>query len=288
MSHERLGGFSVKDHIDAAALAADVLLYDRLLLPVPPDKSEEERWEKENWKPALQKQRLDILGELAEQIKWNEDRQQMYRAEMDKLREQGLHVNGYQLTGLMLARERAADVVDVVAAYHSEYAFHEDYPEENDRTKQAYVAYLLGQRFAVPKGDPEDALKKAVQLAKDTEFKAHRAAMYEWQGTMIAQKKPALEAVQHMDRLLKNYNACVEKAVKNVYYKFAFTVAGIALGLAAVPANPLAAGGALLTMAQFAKLETKPVVHAGPNGPAAMFHEFENAQKPFWDWTKHS
>jgi hypothetical protein len=44
MSRQRWGAFSVKDHIDAAALAADVLLYDKLRFPVPP-KEDEVRWE---------------------------------------------------------------------------------------------------------------------------------------------------------------------------------------------------------------------------------------------------
>jgi hypothetical protein len=35
MSRERWGTFSVIDHKNAAALVPDVLLYDRLVLPVP-------------------------------------------------------------------------------------------------------------------------------------------------------------------------------------------------------------------------------------------------------------
>lgn len=35
MSIERWGAFSVVDHKDARKLAADVLLYDRLVLPAP-------------------------------------------------------------------------------------------------------------------------------------------------------------------------------------------------------------------------------------------------------------
>ena len=49
-----------------------------------------------------------------------------------------------------------------------------------------------------------------------------------------------------------------------------------------------AAGGALLGMVGFAKMSTKPAFYAGPHAPAAMWHDFENVQKPFWDWTKHS
>lgn len=210
----------------------------------------------------------------------------MYEREMNRLRAEGATVNGYQLTAAVLAKEPRD--VDVVAAYHSADAFHADYPEEKDLDKKAYVAHLLGQRFAVPKGDPETALKKAVKVAKLPEFKEHRVALYAWQREIIDKGMPPKEAVRRMEELLAKYNQSVEKAVKDVYYKFGFTVAGILLTLASAPANPLSAGGVLLTMARFAAMDTKPAVNAGPNGAAAMFHDFENVQKPFWDWTKHA
>ncbi|MBS1857951.1 MAG: hypothetical protein JST11_21460 [Acidobacteria bacterium] len=283
MDSQRWGAFSVIDHIDAGALAADVLLYDKLMLPVPPDEAEIRRWEKEQWQPGLQKQRLDLLGDLAEPIAWNTERQQVYQREMDRLREAGVKVNGYHMTGMVLAGES----VDVVAAYHSADAFRKDYPEETEADKKAFLAYLLGQKFAVPKGDKEEALKKAVKVARLPEFQEHRFAMYDWQQKVIVEGTPPEDAVRRMDLLLARYNRCVEKAVKDVYYKFAFTLAGVALSLAAAPANPLAAGGALLAMTRFSAMESRPAISAGPNGPSAMFHDFENIQKPFWDWTKH-
>jgi hypothetical protein len=285
MSSERWGAFSVIDHIDAAALAADVLLYDRLVLPVPPDEKEAKRWDEHGWKPGLQKERLDVLGDLAEPAEWDDDRQRTYNREMNRLRHAGEKVNGFQMTAIVLAREPRE--IDVVGAYHSTSAFHQDYPVESDLNKKAYIAYLLGQRFAVPKGDPETALKNAVKVARLDEFKEHRLAMYDWQQRVIAENVPANEAVTKMEGLLAKYNLCVEKAVKEVYYKFGFTVAGVVLGLAGAAASPLAAGGAILTMARFS-MDTKPVISPGPNAPAAMFHDFENVQKSFWDWTKHS
>lgn len=83
--------------------------------------------------------------------------------------------------------------------------------------------------------------------------------------------------------MLAKYNGIVEKAVKDVYWRYAFTVAGIGLSLAATPVGPFTAGGALTTMGGFAKMSAKPVIYAGPYGPAAMWHDFENVQKPFWD-----
>jgi len=298
---QRWGAFSVIDHKDAAALAADVLLYDRLLLPVPPNESERQRWKNERWDPDLQDRRLEVLGDIAEPMKWDESRQQAYSKEMEKLRSEGKRVNGFLRTAIQLAKEKeevergqvvaepgSIQNVNVVPAYHSGKAFHGDFPVESDANKQAFLGHLLGQRFAVPKGDPEEALKKSVNLAKLPEFQEHRLSMYEWQQKMIDKKVSPEEAIEQMDAMLSKYNACVEKAVRDVYYKFGFTVFGIVLSMTAATANPLAAGGALVTMVRFAKLETKPAISPGLNGPAAMFHDFQNAQKSFWDWTKHS
>jgi len=76
--------------------------------------------------------------------------------------------------------------------------------------------------------------------------------------------------------MIKAYNKCVKKAVKKVYYKFGFTVAGIAL-TGAVLSNPWIAAGAVLKMVQFATLERKPVIDAGANEAAAMFHDVQTA-----------
>ena len=41
---QRWAAFSVRAHRDLPALASDVLLYDRLILPVPEDDAEYDRW----------------------------------------------------------------------------------------------------------------------------------------------------------------------------------------------------------------------------------------------------
>jgi hypothetical protein len=280
---ERWGAFSVIDHKDAAALAADVLLYDRLLLPVPPDENERRRWRVNEWEPDLQEERLKILGDLARPMAWNDSRQQTFSKEMDRLRAEGKKVNGYLLTGIMLAKEIQS--VNVVAAYHSGEAFQGDFPVEADAGKQAWLGYLLGSRFAVPSGTPEEALTKAVQVARIPEFQEHRLGMYKWQEEMIDKNVPLEDAVNDMAAKLSKYNACVEAAVKEVYYKFGFTLLGLGIGLGSLDA--LSAAGALVTMVGFAKLDTKITISPGLNTPAAMFHDFENAQKSFWNWTKH-
>src|SRR5262245_2816752 len=106
---ERWGAFSVIDHKDAAALAADVLLYDQLLIPVPPDDLERKRWKDKLWDPDLQDVRLNMLGNLVRRVEWNQSRQQMYEAEVNALRAKGFKVNGYAMTGAAIAKEAGVD-----------------------------------------------------------------------------------------------------------------------------------------------------------------------------------
>jgi hypothetical protein len=74
--------------------------------------------------------------------------------------------------------------------------------------------------------------------------------------------------------MVEAYNRRVVEATRRVYYKFAFTIAGVALGLAAAPLSiPFATATVLLSIVQFTTLDHKPVVEAGENAPAAMFHD---------------
>lgn len=45
MPRELWGTFSVADHLRERAFVAEILLYDRLVIPVPPDDEERGRWE---------------------------------------------------------------------------------------------------------------------------------------------------------------------------------------------------------------------------------------------------
>jgi hypothetical protein len=67
MASQIWGTFSVKDHCRANAFVREVLLFDRLVLPVPSDEQERSRWRQpnpknsqENWDPD----RLDVLRNI--------------------------------------------------------------------------------------------------------------------------------------------------------------------------------------------------------------------------------
>jgi hypothetical protein len=92
--HQLWATFSVKDHCRRGAFIAEVLLYDKLLVPVVPtaeaDLSPEEaaremdRWRKSDWKRARQTDIVRILGDRVEPIPWTSVRQNEWRQEMEK------------------------------------------------------------------------------------------------------------------------------------------------------------------------------------------------------------
>jgi hypothetical protein len=89
MAVERWGALSVKDHIDPNELTANVLLYDRLVLPVVAEHSERDErddWAKAGWEPDLQDSRLEQLDELAVQKPWDEHRRELFKAKSKELK----------------------------------------------------------------------------------------------------------------------------------------------------------------------------------------------------------
>jgi hypothetical protein len=97
MKIQQWGTFSVKDHLKARPFVAEVLLFDKLVIPRPPTQEELSveggppvedqwhRWRKAEWYPDAQRVSLDILGEfeLAIELPWGgqaqSDWQQLYK-----------------------------------------------------------------------------------------------------------------------------------------------------------------------------------------------------------------
>ena len=73
MSREVWGTFSVRDHLVEHAFVADVLLYDRLLIPTKPEKEDPNEWPA-TWDLARLNRVLGVLGNLAIPIPWTRER----------------------------------------------------------------------------------------------------------------------------------------------------------------------------------------------------------------------
>jgi len=293
MTRERWGTFSVIDHKDFSAFIPEVLLYDRLVIPVPYNEEDRQRWIKKAWDPDLLDKRLETLGDLAVPSKWDEAQQQTFHQRMEQLEKVRFDTKNivelpYQVTRMILAEQKPINLpegvthVAVVAAYQSEKDFEADFILKEESDDQALLGLLLGQKIAVPakEDNTNEGLLSAIDLAKSAEFKQMRRSLYKWQDDVIGNKIHPKNALEEMDQLIDEYNACVKKAVRKVYYKYAFTVAGIALaGLAGTLVNPLASAGALLSIVQFATFDRKPAVNAGESEPAAMFHDINRIGK---------
>jgi len=70
MASQLWGIYSVADHCVPNAFVADLVLYDRIVVPVPGDKQERRRWEKEDWQSGRQKTLLAQLGDYVKKVEW--------------------------------------------------------------------------------------------------------------------------------------------------------------------------------------------------------------------------
>ena len=282
MSRQRWGTFSVADHLRPDAFIADVLLYDRLILPVPSSAEDRQYWRDKEWDPAEQDRRVDILKELVIPVPWNETNRTMYRNRVQLAGAAAQDAgDGFMWSRMVLAEdllptkpEGVSKVWPVVA-----YASVADYSSEVASTqdeRRAQLGTVVKHRFLVPKyaGKSElEMLAESAALARRDDFIEKRAALHQWIEDVITQDISDAEAVGEMDDLLVKYNEIVRKACREVYWKFGYTIVPTALAIAGSGAlAPLAAVGGLIALYRFARSDSKPVINA-KGAPAAMLHD---------------
>jgi hypothetical protein len=84
MSREVWGTFAVNDHCIPRAFVTDVMLYDRLVIPVPPDDPDEDDkklWA--TWDVKRQMELLEVLGDRARRVKWDERRRKAWKTRFE-------------------------------------------------------------------------------------------------------------------------------------------------------------------------------------------------------------
>jgi hypothetical protein len=144
MSVEYWGTFSVHDHLTPRAFVADVLLYDRLLIPTLPEGDPVGTWQAE-WDLARQRKLLAHLGHFAIPIPWTADR----RAQFEKR---------YEGEQSRYARAEVTQLVEGDAALVRDFA--RQYPDAPYATTRNILMdfvnqeadNLLFQRLKVQKG----------------------------------------------------------------------------------------------------------------------------------------
>jgi hypothetical protein len=303
MGVERWGAFSVVDHKDARKLAADVLLYDRLVLPTPPA-WDIERWNDKKWDPAGLEKRLEQLDKLAIRATWDLERQKQWSEKFRALRDDVQDINAaLHMTRRVLAehgrdyRPPGVGSVEVVAAFQSEADFAELDGEGSQSAARAELDFLIAHRLAVPDGDnAEESLKRALELCSKDKFANRRRRFHDWQRSVVLDGVHPEDAVADLQRLVREYNEAVQKTKGSFRLETAMLVGGLsaaalatfagaapaavaALGIGALKGAQVvsignAAVGAILQVVRHARSRKDPD-GAAVDFSGAMFHQIE-------------
>jgi hypothetical protein len=281
--------FSVRDHTRPGAFIAEVLFYDKLLIPVVPTqadglsdeeaKQEWERWNGNGWDPARQTQICGILGSHAEPIPWTAERQHEWKTAM-AAKFSDARRNGYFESGSVLQRFAPTMARSVVAV--SQYRSLEELERDvGIRRRQTPAPLLpgstllavLGFEMLVPE-DPDrgdfQALADAVKVASTDEYREARRTLYDWQKRFVrdgATDQPSVSAaLKEMNNLVLSLRRTTRregiwKALKSCFaFLGAASKAAAAVPVPQVTAATSVAGG-------IAALGTFVVDTASDRGP---------------------
>lgn len=174
-----------------------------------------------------------------------------------------------------------------------------------DRAEKAKYNFLIAQRIEVPDDeDPEDSLKRAIEIANDEKFKQARYNLHEWQDLVTNRGASPDAVVNQLEILIGEYNTQVAKKAKKRRVEAAFlfgSLAASALGVISgvspmvfgelgigtlagsnvVQIGSFATGG-ILQISQLASKRSSEDEGAQKALPAAMFHQIENTLG--WRW----
>jgi hypothetical protein len=283
MSEELWATYSVKDHLQPRALAADIMLFDRLVFPVPEDAhfpeqsgppniagpvewtrnpDEWKRWQDENWDPDRQNRLLELLKPVVRKISWDKTHQEKWRAEAAKLAAQGVPDYSLVATRTVQTRDLPAYVTGV-AAVGPVYRTVEDMVRElgisdaSGRTQLpgGALASALGWEFLVPHDDKltdEELLKETVAFVTgDGDFQRDRRNFLDWQQRFLRNGATDVESVQRALEEMRELLEVSKKAAGRLRlrtitrnaFRFAPSALALSLAIAAIPGGIVVAAG---------------------------------------------
>jgi hypothetical protein len=309
------GAFSVLDHLPERAFVSDVLVYDRLIIPVPVE-GEDARWVRRD--PERQRIFLNVLkdgnpGRVVE-IPWNNDHREVRKSRLAAQlagdasimrQERNLDTLAQEITRDVLKdyvherRERIQVLhgcppqqVNIVAAYRKRDEFEEETGIVEMRGRRSAEDGLLAGfvwPFIVPNEDDRsdlDLLKRAVEFANEPKVQMYREAFHRWRADVILNEKHPHEAADELKESIQAYGEWVRKQKIRTRTQVACAVVAVAASVAGaiVPVVGLPVAGAALGA-------------AGALGPwynqitsqlfRGQLEAFDSANSPgalFWEW----
>lgn len=285
----RWATYSTIDHQNTAKLATEVLLYDRLIFPVPPreDRSELERWRENNWGPDQALSRLQELGDLAHGAEWTQNLREQWGSQFERLQKVGNDslACAYNVTSRILADSARAEAANghppiPIAAFQSISkaeavldVVNSEADTYSDRIQDIHrgVGLLVQRnlRLPEPNGDP-DVLKRAIALAHNEDFIRARRSLYRWEDELALRGWPAHAAIAKLDKQIEQFNALVSNNFAQTWLRRVWraikivvpAASGFAGAVAFGPPGSLVGAGASLTLlaieARFPRLDASP------------------------------
>lgn len=293
--HELWGTFSVWDHVSPGAFLAEVVMYDRLVIPVPPDPelaqtpedhafaSEQwARWERAGWQPQRLLALLDVLRPVAEPIEWDrvhhEQWQQEY-AEYESGRQAAATVVARIMagwaTGHVLLRDLPAKAAGAVAV--APFTSLEDLKKElgiteNDglveRQKAScglphgVVSAMIGREFLVPSDPDRDEfylLREAVDLVQEEDYRLARASFHEATLQFVDGGRTEFDSVRTAVEVMETHLGTLDRLTRRRriwnVVRRAFFFTQVATDVVTASINPLAAVRAAISIGQFTTSE---------------------------------
>ena len=262
MAFQTWGTFSVTDHLAPRAFVADVVLYDRLVIPVP-DAKERKRWTDLGRSPDVLERKLDILEELADRpehslvqrLDWTRNVRDILDEAYPRERGEARRDTANPAWADALDRGILADWVksgalgevstpEIVPAYTSYSALDADFklravPAERVARPDDRLVGVIGWEFFVPEDsalDDDSLLKQAVRLVQDEKFRTARAAFHEFRRDATRLDASPQQFLRELESKLLDYQKATETAgkarVKTTTLR-AFALVGASVGLAA-------------------------------------------------------
>lgn len=245
MSRELWATYSVGDHREPRGLAADILLFDRLVFPVPmtytlgrlldpdepdtpkarrevvwtEDPAEWKRWECNGWEPARQKRLLRLLEPVVRRIPWDDEHQARWLEQSTKAAAAGTPDWAFQNTRLVLTSDLPKYVEGLEAigpAYRSLDDIERDFGISRAGGRvdlpAGALATVFGWEFLAP--DIEDATDEAVLkdvvafVDGNDELRDSRARFTAWQQDFL---RDGLTDRESIERALKKGRELLEQ-----------------------------------------------------------------------------
>jgi len=270
MTKELWATYSVKDHQHPRRFAADVMLYDRLVFPVPETGSlppygpgaandrpvlwtrndaEWARWECKGWDPEAQEGLLRLLKPVVLKTAWSGAGPQAddYKLEAARLAADGVFDYAFQATRTLLT-QGLPSYVDGVAGLGPAYGDYETFaaaarPEaaSSEKLPGKVLADVLAAEFYVPAvDDPKvpthDLLSRTVDFVGETEgFKERRSAYVEWQRGFLKDGRTDAasirKSVEEMRGLVRATNEATRRLKLRKVARNGFVIVPSLLGL---------------------------------------------------------